>query len=309
MNVNEPDFLSWGARFGLAPRDVVAPDGTLLSVLVGGAARGRRVVLLHGAPQCGYTWRRVVAALADRYALVVPDLRGYGASDLAASGRYDLETLTGDLGAILAATARGADDPALLVGHDWGGVIAWSFAERSPREIRHLVAVNGPHPGAFARELPTLRQATRSWYMGLFQLPGLERVLERTRSGLLVWMIRASSPRSAIDVRDLALYRAALARPGRAEAVLAYYRQSLRPKPGETLLGNRRRELARPRIDVPATIVWGEADLCLAPTHPDEVHRFAARLEVRRLPGASHWVPEERPEEVVSAIVDGDAAG
>jgi pimeloyl-ACP methyl ester carboxylesterase len=313
--------LDWPRAFGFDDAEVRAADGTRLRVVVGGPRDGRRIVLVHGAPQLSYEWRRVMPELAGRYRVIAPDLRGYGASELAASGRYDLDTLVDDLRAVVEATrpppALGASDPdrVLLVAHDWGGPIAWRYAETWPASVRHLVAANAPHPAAYALELAHPRQALRSWYVALFQVPGLERLIERTGGRPLLWMMTSSAPPSTFGADDLAVYRAALARPGRAEAVLAYYRQAFGPPPGSRRGGlgwalRRRAEvLASGRVSAPATIVWGEKDRALAPSHPLATRRWAARLEVRTLPDAGHWLPEERPDEIVRAILDGDAAG
>jgi pimeloyl-ACP methyl ester carboxylesterase len=302
---------------------VVAGDGTRLSVeRVPAAPRpgARPVVLVHGAPESSYCWRRVVAKLhaaaPGRFVTHALDLRGYGESDLAASGDYTLPTLVADLAAVV----RAAHDEAtrvdgsqrvhrpIVVAHDWGGAISWTFAEHHGDLLRHLVATNGPHPAAFARELVHARQAIRSWYIAFFQLPGLPRLFE-SRGGafgaaFLLKMITSSSPKGMLDEADLEVYRRNLMRPGRAAAVLEYYRDI--PRGG--VAARRREAMEVGRVEVPATIVWGDADLALARTHPDAVRRYAARLEVRRLAGASHWVPEERPEEIVRAILDADAS-
>ena len=215
----------WPSAQGLERGEARADDGTLLRYVAGGPAGARRVVLLHGAPQSSYSWRRVLPLLTDRYRVVAPDLRGYGESELARTG-YDLDTLSGDLGTLIAHVRRGPDDRVLLVAHDWGGPIAWHYAERAPDSLRHLVAVNAPHGGAFTRELLHPRQAVRSWYIGLFQVPRLERAIEATRASFFLWMMTASSPRGTFTEEDLAHYRAELTRPGRCEAVLAYYRDA-----------------------------------------------------------------------------------
>jgi pimeloyl-ACP methyl ester carboxylesterase len=302
---------------------VVAGDGTRLSVeRVPEAPRpgARPVVLVHGAPESSYCWRRVVtklhAAAPGRFVTHAMDLRGYGESDLAPSGDYALPTLVSDLAGVVrtardeAARVAGNERVQLpiVVAHDWGAAIAWAFAEQHGDLIRHLVATNGPHPAAFAREIVHLRQAIRSWYIAFFQLPGLPRLFEsrggRFGAAFLTKMITSSSPKGMLDETDLQLYRDNLMRPGRAAAVLEYYRDI--PRGG--MAARRRDAIQAGRVDVPATIVWGDADLALARTHPDAVRRYASRLEVRRLPGTSHWVPEERPEEIVRAIVDADAS-
>lgn len=243
-----------------------------------------------------------MATLGDRYRVVAPDLRGYGASELSRSGRYDLDVLVDDLGLVVDRFAPGA--AVLLGAHDWGGPIAWRYAERHPWRVRHLVAANAPHPAAYALELPRPSQLIRSWYVFLFQVPRIERPIEATHASLLLWMMRASAPRHLFSADDLALYRAALDRPDRIAAVLAYYRAAM----AGGLLERRRRELTSPRVQAAVTVVWGDTDKCLAPTHPDAIRRWAAHLEIRRLPTASHWLPEEHPDAIVQALVDGDAS-
>lgn len=298
---------SWPSRFGFREKKVVASDGTRLRVVEGGPADARRVILLHGAPQFSYTWRHVMARLASQYRVIAPDLRGYGASSLALSGGYGIDQLTSDLDTVERSTARGDDDSFLLVAHDWGGPIAWSYAEQFPDKVRHLIAVNAPHAGAFASELTTPRQAIRSWYIGLFQLPGLEHAIAKTRASFFLWMMWGSSPRGTFSKDDLELYRASLTRPGRIQAVLAYYREAFGTRSPSELNARRHEQMDRPGVLVPTTIVWGDADPALSPTHPEACRRYAAQLEIRRLSGVSHWVPEERPAEVIQAVLDGDA--
>jgi len=294
----------WNVPLGFERDELCASDGTLIRMVVAGPPSARPVILLHGAPQFSYCWREVIQKLADRYRVFAPDLRGYGASELAKTGRYDIDTLVEDLQAVIGrAQASGprADDRVLLGAHDWGGAIAWVYAERHPESLRHLVIANAPHPAAFVSELSNPGQAIRSWYIAFFQTPGVERILEATHGSFFLWMMRSSSANGTFSDEALAAYRAALDRPGRAEAVLEYYRQAMAARG--------RVEIGKNRVEVPATIVWGEADKALAPSQPDATRRYASRVEIRRLPGTSHWVPEERPEEIVRALVDGDEAG
>lgn len=315
-------IVDWPSLVGFESTYVDATDGTRLRLVVGGPANGRRIVLLHGAPQFSYEWRRVIPALAAGYRVIAPDLRGYGASDLSFTGRYDLDTLVDDLRVVVEATrptaAAKASDPdrVMLVAHDWGGPIAWRYAETWPATVRHLVAANAPHPAAYALELTTPRQALRSWYVALFLMPRAEQLLERTDARFFLWMMRRSAPAGTFEDDDLELYREALCRPGRIAAALAYYRQAFGPTRGNDatsgpagLAEKRRAMLASGRVSAPATVLWGDADKALAPSHPLATRRWASRLEVRTLPGASHWLPEERPDDVVQAILDGDAAG
>ncbi len=301
-------LLDFPRTLGFENAEARALDGTRLRFVHGGRAGACRVLLLHGAPQMSYTWRKVMPLLADRYRVIVPDLRGYGLSEIPASGRYDLDILAADIDAVLTAALRpgeAEEAPFSIVAHDWGGPIAFHFAEQHPARLRHLLAVNAPHPTAYARELFTPGQALRSWYVALFQLPGLERLLETTDARLLLWMMRASSPEGLFGKDEIEVYRKALCRPGRAEAVLAYYREAFRGNP----LEKRRAMLARPmRIEVPVTVLWGDDDKCLAPSHPDATRPYCVHFQQKRLSGVSHWVPEERPHDVAQALIEGDEA-
>lgn len=291
-----PGFATWHGPLGLVPHTVVAADGTRLRVLTAGPEGAPAVVLVHGAPQMGYCWRRVIPLLSGRFRVVVPDLRGYGASELAASGRYDLDTLADDLARVV---DFASPEPVVLVTHDWGAPPGYRLLELAPSRVRHLVGVNAPHHGAFARELLFPRQTVRSWYIGLFQLPGAEWLASRGEAQFLLDLMRWSAPESAISPADLEVYREALRRPGRAAAVLAYYRQAFE---GD-LPARWRAVVASPTVAVPTTLLWGDRDLCLAPTHPTAVMRYIPGARVVRL-DASHWVPEERPEAVAQAVCD-----
>lgn len=323
MGLHDRIVADWPRALGLDSRFVEAADGTRLRIVEGGPPGGRRVVLLHGAPQLSYEWRKILPELARTHRVIAPDLRGYGASDLARSGRYDLDTLADDLRAVVEATRpapilRSSDpDRVVIAAHDWGGPIAWRYAEIFPSTIRHLVAANAPHPAAYALELARPTQAVRSWYVAAFQVPGVERLIARAEARPLLWMMTASAPPGTFADEDLEVYRAALLRPGRVEAVLAYYREAFGPPRDGAgrasglgwLLERRAATLASGRVVAPATVLWGDADKAIAPSHPEATRRWAARLEVRILPGASHWLPEERPADVLRAILDGDAAG
>lgn len=304
----------WPRAFGLENVEIGGADGTRLRLVMGGPKSGRPVVLLHGLPQFSYAWRHVMARLPG-HRVIAPDLRGHGGSALPRSGRYDMDIVTDDLRIVIewararfdeGLAAKGGQAPAdrrvLLVGHDWGGTVAWTLAGRRPDLLRRLIAVNGPHPGAFAEELIHPRQLVRSWYIALFQVPFLELALEQSDNALLFWMMSSTAAPGTFAEDNLALYRAALSRPGRARVVLSYYRQAFR----KNLLKERRRLREAPRVSVPATVLWGDADQMLDAHQAEGIRSFVERVEVRHLPGVSHWVPEEQPEVIAQAILDAD---
>jgi pimeloyl-ACP methyl ester carboxylesterase len=291
----------WPHELGLESQEVVARDGTTLRVVVGGVRTGPRVVLLHGAPQHAFAWRKVLAELVRDCFVVAPDLRGYGASELSRSGAYDVFTLAADVIEVLRETlvSSAAEDRTVLVAHDWGGPIAYQVAAEHPELLFHLVVINGPHLGAYAREVRRPAQALKAWYAGLAQLPGVERWLERRGARGMVWMIQNAAPSTVFTEEELEVYRAAAARPGRCGAILDYYRDARR-----TLAARGRELVHAPPIQVRVTLLWGESDRYLASTQAEAARRYLVDSRVVRLPYASHWVPEERPDAVVQVVRD-----
>ena len=155
-------------------QQLTSADGVRLQVWRTGT--GTPVVLLHGFPEDHRSWKWQVAPLAEAgFSALAPDLRGYGASDKPTGVKqYRLQTLVGDVASI----ARTVGPPIHLVGHDWGGVIAWAFASSHPELLRRLVILNAPHPRLFLRAMWRSSQLFKSWYAFFFQLPWLpERAL------------------------------------------------------------------------------------------------------------------------------------
>ncbi|HEX2174192.1 MAG TPA: alpha/beta hydrolase [Dehalococcoidia bacterium] len=259
-----------------------------------GAGSGRLVLLLHGFPQCWYCWRWQIPALAPRYRAVAPDLRGYNLSDKPAGG-YDVDTLAGDVVALIRALGH---DRAVVVGHDWGGAIAWVVALRYPEVVEALAILNAPHPAAYRRALRRYpRQLLRSWYVGFFQIPFLpEQLLTAFGGRLTAVLLRGSARRHTFTPADLAVYRAAITVPGAARAALAYYRA----------LPRRLRSVDdwSRRIECPTLVLWGERDPALDLALLDELDRWVPNLTVRTFPGATHWIPEDAPDEVNRALLD-----
>lgn len=288
----------WARELGLDAVAVTAPDGTRLRVLVGGAPAGPRALFLHGFPQHGGAWRRVARLLAREMRLVIPDLRGYAASELAASDRYDLETLVADVVAVDRATRADDADRPLVVAHDWGGPIAWHTLHRHPELARGLVATNAPHGGAYARQLTgNPDQLRRSWYTGVFQIPHVERLLCAGGGRGFRLVFESSAPRGLLSPEEIDDYVRPMLAPGRARAALAYYREGAR-----ALLRDRSAVVDASPITAPVIIVWGQADAALSRQHPEACRPYASDLAIRRLDGVSHWVPEQAPEAVADAV-------
>jgi pimeloyl-ACP methyl ester carboxylesterase len=255
---------------------------------------GERLALcLHGFPELWLSWRRQLPLLARLgYRVWAPDLRGYGASERPAQRRaYDLDVLLADVaGLIDAAGCRST----LLVAHDWGGILAWFFAQERLRPLERLVVMNCPHPAA-AREGAGLRQLARSWYVFFFQLPRLPELALTAGGGRrLVRLFERSASRPGVfSPEDLEAYRAAVLQPGAAKAMIDYYRMVLRGP------GARRLRRAPPRpIETPTLLLWGAGDFALGVETTTATGRYVPNLTMRYLPGVSHWVQQDAPEAV-----------
>src|SRR5262249_8046813 len=191
----------------------VRTNGVRLHCVVDGD--GPLVLLLHGFPEFWYSWRYQIPALATRFRVVAPDLRGYNESEKPAGvAAYAMSELIADVEGLVG--AFGARDAA-IVGHDWGGGIAWAFAMERPALTRRLARVNCPHPAMVAQHLRgNLRQLARSWYVFFFQLPWLpEFLLGLDHGRILGRMFRASTARpGAIPEDDIQRFRDAAMHSG-----------------------------------------------------------------------------------------------
>lgn len=269
-------------------------NGIEFAALGAGPADGPLVLLLHGFPELARSWRHQLPALAAAgFRAVAPDLRGYGRSER--RGPYDVATLAGDAAALIEATGR---EHAVLVGHDWGGAIAWATAGLHPHRVSRLVVLNAPHPELLREELRASRdQRRRSRSILLFQLPWLpERLLARKRGLAIARALRGGSHvRDAWPPDELERYREAFSRPGDLAGPLAYYRAAFRNRSARF----------RGVVTAPVLVLWGVHDRFLAPALADEdrLRRFAPDLRVVRIEDAGHFVQNEAPERVNAELL------
>lgn len=255
---------------------------------------GPPVLLLHGFPEFWYSWRHQMQALADAgFRAIAPDLRGYNASDKPhGQAAYRVEKLIGDIEGLLRALGY---SKAHIVGHDWGGYLAWYLAAHRPELVDRLAVLNGPHPKIMARELSSPRQLAMSWYIFFFQLPLLPERLVATRRGI-ERIFRGSSPSAneAFSDEEVEKYVAAIERPLAATASINWYRAALRPP---------RIALRTPKIQAPTLVLWGEQDRFLSTGQLRGLEREARDLTVVRYPDAGHWLQQERPREISERLV------
>lgn len=260
--------------------------------------RGDRLALcLHGFPELGRSWRHQLPMLARLgYRAWAPDLRGYGRTDRPPrTADYAIEALMDDVAGLIAAAGP---RETVLIGHDWGGFIAWHLAMRRPELIDRLIVLNIPHPERLSRAMRG-PQLWRSSYVLLFQLPWLaERLLaadDYRRIDNAFTSMAVDPSRFGID--DLRRYRDAAAQPGALHAMLAYYRAYVRGGGGI-----RQARLGFPVIDAPTLLIWGEQDTALGRETTIGTAKHVRDLTLRYVPHASHWVQQEAPETVNAMI-------
>ena len=254
---------------------------------------GELVILLHGFFEFWYSWRHQLPALSQHFKVVVPDLRGYNDSDKPNHG-YDLDTLSADIQGLIQALGY---DQANIVGHDWGGAIAWQFAQTYPNALNRLAVLGAPHPDQFRQALTSnLDQLRRSWYWLALQVPELpEWLIQQNLQRFVRSLFQDQAVRKgAFTSSDAALYKAALEKPGALAAAMRYYRQFLAPQ-----------NWLRPwhklpqRIEAPTLVLWGEEDTLLSQTLLNGIEKLvSAPLQLKLLPFCGHWIQQEVPKTV-----------
>lgn len=270
------------------------------------AGEGPLVVLLHGFPQTWWCWRAQIPALADAgYRVAALDLRGYGASDKPPRG-YDTPTLAADVAAVV----RSLGEPsATVVGHDWGGWIAWSMPALEPAVTRAVAAVSMAHPLALRRALLTSRaQQQASAHICGFQRPVLpERQL--VRDGTVERLLtRWGGPGWPAEPDVVEHYAEAMRIPFVAHSSMEYYRWVVRSQvrhDGRSFL-----EAVDQPVAVPVLTVHGELDPSILTATVDGSARHVSGPRRRHVvAGAGHFVPEERPDELTDVLLEWLAAG
>lgn len=261
------------------------------------AGSGPLCLLLHGFPEFWYSWRHQIPALARHFTVVAPDQRGYNETDKPKWG-YEIDVLVSDVVELIRALGH---ERAVLVGHDWGGVIAWATAIAFPQRIERLAILNTPHPAIFGEHLRSNpRQMLRSAYMGFFALPALPELALRAGgySGL-AWAMRRGAARPEIfDDGEMARYKDAISKPGALTAALNWYRAASRRGSRGLLVGTGL------RVNVPTLLIWGDHDPFLGAELVNGTGRFVPDLTLRLVPGAGHWVQQEAAERVNQHLLE-----
>ena len=267
------------------------------------AGKGPLILFLHGFPEFWYEWKNQLAEFGKDHQAVAPDMRGYNLTDKPSDmEQYRMRYLVEDILALANHFSHGKKF--VLVAHDWGGAVAWSFAIAHPDKLEKLVIINAPHPGVFGRLLASdPKQQQASQYMLMFRGAQAEQMLSGNNYGTLVNIVLGPGLKSGVFTEeDKQEYIKAWSQAGALTGGLNYYRanQVGPPPPGQS--GEQSSpgstDLTALIVNVPTLVIWGEKDTALLTSNLDGLEQFVPQLTVKRIPEGTHWVIHEKPAEV-----------
>jgi pimeloyl-ACP methyl ester carboxylesterase len=263
----------------------VMSNGVRLHYVTQGS--GDLMLMLHGFPEFWYSWRHQIPVLAQNYKVVALDMRGYNDSDKPKErDAYRMDVLVKDIEGVVRGLRH---DRCILVGHDWGGAVAWNVAYTYPELVDRLIVLNLPHPAKFAEGLTNPQQLLRSSYIFFFQLPWLPEWVIQTGNYQLIEeaFTRMAIDKAAFTAADLEAYKQAAAKPGALTAMLNYYRNVLQSGMFQHQWG---------KLRMPTLMIWGEEDTALGIEMTYGTEDYVEDFTIRYIPNCSHWVQQEKPD-------------
>ena len=282
---------------------VALPTGVELDVAVAGHPTNPAIILLHGFPESHRTWRHQIAALAEDHFVLAPDQRGFARS----SKPQGVENYTPDkpVADLIALADRFDIKRFTLVGHDWGGAIAWMAALNHPDRVERLIIVNAPHPFVFQKSLfDDMAQREASQYITAFRNPEFEKHIDAI--GLSAFFDGSFMRHTDFDnVRDeKPIYLDQWGQPGAMTAMLNWYRASAVQVPAMDATPERPAFLNGPfpPLRMPTLVIWGMDDKALLPVQLEGLEALVPDLTLRKLDGVGHFAPWEAPEKVTGAM-------
>ncbi|RSY83174.1 alpha/beta hydrolase [Sphingomonas koreensis] len=289
---------------GFELQRIALSTGVELDVATAGDPAAPAIILLHGFPESHRTWRHQIPELAKTHFVIAPDQRGFARSSKPEGAEnYTPDKTVGDL---IALADHFGKDRFVLVGHDWGGAIAWMAALQHPNRVERLIIVNAPHPFVFQKSLfDDMEQRAASQYIRLFRNPGLEAQLEAMGLGTFfdTTFARHADPALLAPERDA--YLDEWSQPGAMTAMLNWYRASAIVVPGMDETPERPAFLDGPfpSLQMPVLVIWGMGDTALLPVQLEGLDQLVPDLKVVKV-DAGHFVPWENPAAVNATIRD-----
>lgn len=265
-------------------------EGLTFSVSDSGPVGGEIVLLLHGFPQTRSAWLSTATELnAAGFRTLAPTLRGYEATSRARGRwRYRSSRIVSDVAALIEQAGGG---PVHLVGHDWGALLAWSTAGARPDLVSSLTAISVPHYPAYLLSMLTSSQLVKSYYVVLFQLPAVPEVLFKIFPNSFANRLRGSG----MNDKAIEAVKSEVVAAGSLTSAINWYRG---------LLVSNQRAMSG-AVHVPTTFIWGDQDTLLDKKGVSLTRRFvSSKYSLEILPGVSHWVPDERPEEIARIFIN-----
>ena len=270
--------LSWKHEY-------ITTNGVKLHYVTQG--EGPLMLMLHGFPEFWYSWRHQIPEFAQDFKVVALDLRGYNDSDKPTEqSAYVMHEFIQDVEGVI---KRLGYQKCVLVGHDWGGAIAWNFAYAHPQMVEQLIILNLPHPAKFAQGLRTPQQLLRSYYMFTFQLPWIpELLLQSSDYQAIETAFKGTAVnKSAFTKADIDAYKNAAAKRGALTAMLNYYRNIFQQRMLNPSWGV---------LEVPTLMIWGENDTALGKELTYDTAAYVRDFQIKYIPNCGHWVQQEQPE-------------
>jgi pimeloyl-ACP methyl ester carboxylesterase len=287
-------------------RRIALSTGVTLNVALAGPEDGEPIILLHGFPESHRTWRNQIADLSRDYRVIAPDQRGFAGSDKPEGvENYHTDKIVADVVAL----ADALDVKHFtLVGHDWGGAVAWTTALSHPLRVKRLVIVNAPHPLIFQRSLiEDEAQREASQYITFLRTPVAEAALAAMGAdSFLEKLLLSHSDPTKLPDEEREAYRHDWQQPGALTPMLNWYRGSkiVVPAPGEKASAPLWTLAPFPALRMPTLVVWGLKDPALLPIQLEGLHDLVEDLRVVTSPTAGHFITWEEPGIVTSAIRD-----
>ena len=266
---------------------------------------GPVVLCLHGFPDNARSYRLQLPALAKAgYRAISVNLRGYEPESIPDDGDYTMESIAGD---VLAIIDQLGEERVHLVGHDWGAAVSYTAGNIAPQRFHSLTAMAVPHPSRFLTGIARHpKQLALSWYMFLFQLRGVaDRIVARNGYQFIRMLWRRWSPGWKPPEEEMLEVLHALAKPGVTRAALGYYRAALDPR--SFPLSAAARAQAMFQVPVPTLALTGERDGCIDTNVFQSMmieEDFPAGLEVRQVANAGHFPHQEQAEAVNALLLD-----
>jgi epoxide hydrolase 4 len=283
------------------------PNGITLHAAHWGNPSKPLMLFLHGFPEFWYAWRTVAPALADDFYCVAPDIRGFNLSSMPSDlGDYKAHKIAQDIGLLIADLKK---PEAIVVSHDWGGAVGWSYAIAqtqglAPKLMKAHISINSPHPYTFGRELVNnpAQQAASAYMLWLREPFAAEALSTAKFTKLKDFMLKMSPDKAWFNAEVAAQYEACWARG--LDGGLNYYRATpLVPKDNKQQSASAwQPDVKALKVSLPTLVIWGEADVALLPSLLEGLEDVVSDLKIVREPNCSHWICHEAPQTVVTHI-------